>query len=410
MTAKLPESLATGPVPAGNPEDKEGFDTAAVVTIASAHFVHDVYTAFLGPLLPVIIEKLAIPLTAAGGLATILRAFSLVQPFLGVLADRADMRIFVIIAPSVTALAMSLIGIAPDYLSLAVLLAIAGLSSAAFHPTAASAVSHSSGARSGRGSSLYMFGGEGARSVGPMIIVAIVTYFGLQYTYLAAIPGVLFSVLLYFQLRDRSSARVVGASARGIWSAMKAQKRPLLLLGGLILFRSTAVQSIATFYPTFLTGRGSSLMYAGIALGTYEAAGAVGALFGGTLSDRFGRKSLMLLSQAVAGPLMFAALVLPEGPLNLAVMAVAGALALSASPVQLTLAQELLPGGRSTAAGIVFFLGFEGTLVSTLAVGAAGDLFGLGPALGAAAVASMLSIPFTMALPETSPRPDSGHA
>ena len=77
------------------------------------------------------------------------------------------MRVFVIVAPAVTAIAMSLLGIAPDYLSIALLLALAGMSSAAFHPPAAAAVSHASGRNAGRGSSLYMFGGEMARSADP---------------------------------------------------------------------------------------------------------------------------------------------------------------------------------------------------------------------------------------------------
>jgi hypothetical protein len=67
--------------------------------------------------------------------------------------------------------------------------------------------------------------------------------------------------------------------------------------------------------------------------------------------------------------------------------------------VQLTLAQELLPGSRSTAAGIVFFLSFEGSLF-VLVVGAAADVIGLGPALGFSVLVSMLSIPFTLALPD----------
>ena len=169
------------------------------------------------------------------------------------------------------------------------------------------------------------------------------TYVGLQYTYVAAIPGIGFSLLLYFQLRGRRTVKAGGVSTASIWAAMKAQRRALLLLSGLILFRSTAIQSIATFLAIYLTGRGSSLMYAGFALGAYELAGAFGALTGGTLSDRFGRKTMMLVSQAIAGPLLLLALWLPDGPLSIAALAMAGALALSASPVQLTLAQELLP-------------------------------------------------------------------
>ncbi|MHB0868904.1 MAG: MFS transporter [Chloroflexota bacterium] len=379
---------------------EESFDTSAVVTVSAAHMVHDIYPAFLAPLLPLLITNLSIPLAAAGGLATIFRTGSLVQPFLGLWADRADTRYFVIAAPTVTALCMSLLGVAPNYLSVALLLVVAGLSSAAFHPSAAAAITRSSGRTWGRGSSLYMFGGEIGRSVGPIFIVAMIAWVGLERSYLAAIPGALFSLVLYRQLWKRGTRRMSGSSVASIWKDIKEQRRALLLLSGLILFRSTAVQSIATFYPTYLTGSGSSLVYAGLALSLYELAGAGGALVGGTLSDVFGRRRLMLGSQLVSGPLLYLALSLPEGPMAIAVLAVAGAVALSASPVQLTLAQELLPGGRSTASGIVFFLGFEGTLISTLAVGAVGDWIGLGPALGAAVLGSMLSIPFTLALPE----------
>ncbi len=394
------ESEATVAAGQGTKAEEQGFDTAAVATISSAHFLHDVYPAFLAPLLPLIIANLNIPLAAAGGLATIYRTGSLVQPFLGLWADRADTRYFVIAAPTVTALCMSLLGIAPNYLSVAALLVVAGLSSAAFHPSAAASITRASGRTWGRGSSLYMFGGEMGRSVGPIFIVAVITWVGLERSYWAAIPGVLFSLVLYRQLRRGGSRHMTGSSVASIWAAVKEQRKPLLLLSGLILFRSTAVQSIATFYPTFLIESGSSLVYAGFALSVYELAGAGGALAGGTLSDIFGRRRLMLVSQLLSGPLLYVALSLSEGPVAVAVLAVSGAIALSASPVQLTLAQELLPGGRSTASGIVFFLGFEGTLVSTLVVGVVADWIGLGPALGGAVLASMLSIPFTLALPE----------
>lgn len=140
-------------------------------------------------------------------------------------------------------------------------------------------------------------------------------------------------------------------------------------------------------------------MFAGFAMTVFELAGAAGALAGGTLSDRIGRRKAMLISQIVSGPLLFAALVLGDGPIGLLSLALAGAMAISATPVQLTLAQELLPGSRSTASGIVFFLSFEGSLF-ILVVGAAADVIGLGPALGFSVLISMLSIPFTIALPE----------
>ena len=44
---------------------KDEFQAEQVLTIASGHFVHDVYSAFLPPLLPLIIEKMSLSLTLA---------------------------------------------------------------------------------------------------------------------------------------------------------------------------------------------------------------------------------------------------------------------------------------------------------------------------------------------------------
>lgn len=378
---------------------EETFNLPGVLTVSGAHMAHDAYPAFLAPMLPLLIDKLAMSLTAAGALATVARLPFMIQPFMGVWADRADARYFVIAGPAVTALCMSLIGLAPSYVAVVALLLLAGLSSSAFHPAAAATASLASGRTWGRGASLYITGGELGRAAGPLFIVSIVAWFGLEQSYLAAIPGIIFALLLFRQLYGRGAPSMSRTSVAEIWGAVKAQKRALFLLSGLILFRSTAITSFVTFFPSYLVGGGSSLIYAGFAMTVFELAGAGGALAGGTLSDRFGRRTMMLISQLLSGPLLFMALSWGEGPLGLVALALGGAMVISASPVQLTLAQELLPGSRSTAAGIVFFLGFEGSLF-TLVIGILADQVGLGPALGFSVLASMLSIPFTLALPE----------
>ena len=149
------------------------FDTAAVATVSVGHLVHDTYPAFLGPLMPLLIPKLGLSLAAAGALVSVLRWSALIQPFLGYWADRTDPRYWVILAPTVTALGMSLLGIAPSYLAVVVLLVLAGLSHAAFHPSAAALATRSSGRYWGRGTSVFMTGGELGRAIGPLFIVAV---------------------------------------------------------------------------------------------------------------------------------------------------------------------------------------------------------------------------------------------
>ena len=98
------------------------FQTGKILALSIGHFVHDVYSSFLSPLLPLLIDKLSMSLTQAGFLSTIMQIPALLNPYIGILADRISVRYFVILAPALTAIPMSLIGMAPSYSILLILL------------------------------------------------------------------------------------------------------------------------------------------------------------------------------------------------------------------------------------------------------------------------------------------------
>ena len=50
-----------------------GFRTLPILLLSFSHFVHDVYSSFLAPLLPLLIEKLALSLTQAGFLSAVMQ-------------------------------------------------------------------------------------------------------------------------------------------------------------------------------------------------------------------------------------------------------------------------------------------------------------------------------------------------
>jgi MFS family permease len=79
------------------------FQTGQIVTLSISHFIHDVYSSFLAPLLPLLIEKLSMSLTQAGFLSTIMQVPALLNPYIGSLADRISVRYFIILAPAMTA-------------------------------------------------------------------------------------------------------------------------------------------------------------------------------------------------------------------------------------------------------------------------------------------------------------------
>src|SRR2546426_12022364 len=139
-------------------------DRRLVLAATTAHFLNDFYVAFLAPLLPLVVVKFNLSLALAGLLATVLTtSAALSQPVFGIVADRLRRRIFVMLGPALTVLAMGLMGLAPTYASLLALLLIAGTGTASFHPQGASTAGEASGDRRGTGLSLFVAGRRTAR-------------------------------------------------------------------------------------------------------------------------------------------------------------------------------------------------------------------------------------------------------
>ena len=88
---------------------KSNFRTGDVASIAGGHLVHDVFTAFVAPLLPELIKLLQITLTQAGALSAFMQVPSLMNPLLGYIDDRRNLRMVMILAPGMTATMLSCI-------------------------------------------------------------------------------------------------------------------------------------------------------------------------------------------------------------------------------------------------------------------------------------------------------------
>ncbi len=380
--------------------EAEQFQTDRVLTISAGHAVHDTYTGFLPPLLPALIENLSLTKTEAGLLTVFNQAPSLLQPVIGHLADRVSLRYLVILTPAVTATAMSLLGIAPHYAMLALLLMVTGLSSAVLHAVAPVIAGRLSGKNLGRGMGLWMVGGELGRTVGPLVIAV---YFGLQPDTLAYMPwlmigGWLTSLLLFLRLRDVES-RPPNAGQGLPWRQALRVTGPLLVpLIGIIFVRAFMSSALTTYLPTFLVEEGAELWLAGISLSVLEAAGVVGALLGGSLSDRLGRRVILLISLLVT-PLAMLAFLLTEGWLRFPLLLVMGLAALSVTPVIMALVQESFPENRALANGVYMALSFLIRSGVVVIVGTMGDLWGMRPSFMACALIMLLGLPFLLLLP-----------
>ena len=272
------------------PREENNFQGEQVLVIAGGHFIHDIYSAFLAPLLPLIIEKLSLTLTLAGSLTAFLQIPAVLNPLIGHFADKFSMRFFVILAPAVTATIMSSMGLAPNYFTLALLLFITGISVAAYHAPAPAMIARVSGQRVGKGMSWFMAGGELGRTLGPIIAVWAVSLWSFDGLFRVAVLGWGTSLILFLRLRDTP----VNMREKGSLQSIVPKIRPLFLpLAIALFFRMFLAVSMTTYLPIYMRFNGASLWMAGASLSILEIAGVAGALMSGSLSDRLGRKSIL---------------------------------------------------------------------------------------------------------------------
>ena len=366
------------------------------------HLTIDSYSSFFAPLLPLLVAKLHLSLTLVGtlvALASVTSSFA--QPLFGLVADRLRRPWFVAFGPLIAAVFMSGLGLAPSYGALVALLMLAGVGVAAFHPQAAVLASEVS-PRRGLAMAFFVTGGTIGFSIGPIFSVGVVTAFGLDHTWIAAIPGVLASILLIAWF-TRTPAKPRRVAARPPLRTLRPVLGPLGLLYFATVARSTVSYGFMTFLPLYLHGRGFSLEESGGVLSLYLLLGALGGFFGGWLSDRIGSHRVIVGSFCLAAPLYAAFLFLPDRAAIPCV--ILGAFALQTSlPVNVVLGQELSPAHSSTISSLLMGAAWGMGALLIGPIGALGDRSGLHAALGALSAMLLVGLACALFLPSVHAR------
>lgn len=383
---------------AGQNKAKNRVVPAGVLLIAWGHFAHDIFSSFFAPLLPILQERLGLSFAAAGFLTAFQRVPALANPLLGLLADRTRVRWMLVVAPTITALAMSSISLADSRVSLALLLLVSGLGSALWHVPSPVFLAQIGGRRIGLGMSLFMVAGEAARSVGPFLVLGAVTLWGPAGPQRLVPIALLTSVALFFATRgiEPTSKRAKGGDADGEpWGPLiRLFAHIALVIGG----RSFLVASLTTFLPVYVIARGGSLWLGGAALALLQGAGAVGALGSGTLSDRIGRRKVLLIA-ACASPVLMVALVLSPGILTIPILLLLGIFTFSTNPPLLALVQERAGSRPALANSLFMTTGFVLRSAVVVVVGYVADVWGLERAFLVSAIVATGAIPGVLALP-----------
>ncbi len=366
-----------------------------LVTTSVAHFFHDVYTAFLAPVLPILIDKLGISLFQAGTLSVFQRIPTLFNPLIGILAEKVRSKYFIIFTPAITAISMSMIGLAPTYSVLVIIMMVSGLSSAFFHVPGPVVVRRLSGDRPGLGMSFFMAGGELARTAGPLVILGAVSLFSFEGIWVLMFFGIAASMVLFFRLkevdlrRDRSQIQQKGH----YWQIFRQFIPMFSSLSFFTFFFGAIKSSLTLFLPTYLIFEGYSLWLAGISLSVLQLAGVAGTLLAGPLADRIGNRRLMRWV-AIVTPLIMLLFTRVNVFLGIPLLIILGVFLFAPGPVLLSVVNSSRTMNLPFLNGIYYTINFFLNAVMVMIIGWIADQIGLPNTYLLSVGVGLLAIPF----------------
>ena len=358
---------------------------------------------FLTPLYPIIMDTFGLSLSLVGAVSMVAALGSaLSQPFFGMLFDRFGVAASLYLAPLLTGLFVSCLGIASSFPVFLALLCLGCLGSAAFHPKGASVTPTLSGGHPEVGMAVFSAGGNLGYAAGPAVIAYFVSTWGFHATPILAVPAALVAgslalLLPVGELRKRS-ARTAGTSLRGLL----ANRRDLAMLMRLVFINfclTVSVRGLSTFLPVYMAQHGSRVTSIGALFTGMLALGALASLFVSTLSRRTGKRSLILVSIAAGAPLAVAGYLFFPSPAGTILIMAAGTVLTFSNPLLILMAQK--HSGNSPAMASSLIMGFSWGLagLAMVPLGALGEALGMPVMMGIAGGFPLLSVVACLRIP-----------
>ncbi len=289
-----------------------------------------------------------------------------------------------------------LMGFTHSYLMLLACVALVGVGNSLWHPTAIPTLAQRFPARKGFVLSLHGMGGNAGDALAPLVVGALLAWFSWrEVVALNVMPGLVMSLLILVFLgtlrlggKPPSSKKTEAASReegqglaqylQGLKGLMRNRSLVLLSTGG--AFRSMTQNALLTFLPLFLARElGYSPTWVGVAMFVLQAAGLAASPVAGHLSDKMGRRSVLMGTMAMTAVILVFMAVAGRSTAFVFFVALLGFFLYAIRPVIQAWTVEATPkhmGG--SAIGILFGAQSLGSSVAPLIGGVLADAYGLG--------------------------------
>jgi len=310
-----------------------------------------------------------------------------------------------------------------SYLMLLGCVALVGVGNSLWHPTAIPTLARRFPDRKGLVLSLHGMGGNAGDAVAPLVVGALLaTLSWRQVVVLNVIPGLVVSLLLLVFLGtlrlgsknggaqgaasrvDDQPGQSLAEYARGLRALFS--NRSLVLLSTSGAFRSMTQNALLTFLPLFLARElNYSPLYVGGAMFALQIAGLVASPVAGHLSDRMGRRSVMMTSMAMTAVVLVFMALAGKSTAFVYFIAVLGFFLYAIRPVIQAWLLEVTPknmGGSSI--GVLFGAQSLGAAIAPLLGGLIADRWGLSATFYFLAGTIVCANLFVLLMPKVDPQ------
>ncbi len=288
--------------------------------ISAGHGLTHWYTATFFLLLPLIGKELGLSYTEIGLIMTVQHAVGAISNLPGGMIVDMIGKMGYLMAASLfwVGFPYALMSLTNSYWMLLVCVALVGFGNNIWHPAAISALAHRYPERKGLVLSFHGMGGNAADAIAPLVVGALLAWFTWRtVVVINIVPGIVMATLILvmlgaFTMSGAGESINTGGRKRSVRHYLKEfgsllRNRTLMLVCVSSAFRTMTQAGLLTFLPVYLAYElGYSPFLVGVCLSLLQGAGFIASPIAGHLSDKMGRKSVVMWSAVLTGIMILA--------------------------------------------------------------------------------------------------------
>lgn len=341
------------------------------IWFCGGHFINDVYTGFLNPIMPFIAEQVRISMPVATIILSCSHIFSsLLQPFFGFFADNMRKRALIFWGLIFTSVFISFAPSSQNLIWMILFIMLGSLGSSLFHPQSLGLISKFSKSDAVKNMGIFIAFGTLGYSMGPLFSSFIAQYFGLGKMPYLSMLGVFWAVLMFWFVPKFSCEK----SQKPDIDLVKALKdilsnRKLNILNIIAMLKSLMMSSCTILLPFLWKAQGYSKFQIGLALFSFIFLGGIASLLSPKFEHKIGTANVFYFSMITTLPLtlLFMLTYKTMPVISFIIFALLGFVTMFATPVTMNLAQSVIPQYKSIIGG--FINGFSWGVVAIIMSG-----------------------------------------